>query len=107
LSTTSPLFVIPKTCIPHCATAKFNPANKAIMVFGKRTLSVIMVVLLALLLIAIVIWIYDKKMQDTNKRMRQLSVFRNETSNKNQIYKHQKINHENNFPFSLCIAAEN
>ncbi len=46
------------------------------MVLGKRNLSVIVVVLLALLLIALVIWVYDKKMQETSKQMHRVILQR-------------------------------
>jgi hypothetical protein len=106
LSTASPLFVIPKICIPHCAATKFIPVIiKAVMVFGKRNLSVIVVVLLTLLLIAIVIWIYDKKMQEANKRMHQSAFSSTSLQTKIKSINIKKINHEKNFPFSVCIAA--
>jgi len=42
----------------------------------KRNLSIILIILLTLLLIAIVVWLYDKRIEDVEKKMHPVTGFR-------------------------------
>jgi uncharacterized membrane protein YidH (DUF202 family) len=47
--------------------------------YAKKNLSIILVVLLALLLIALVIWRFDKKIKNIDKKIKQPVAYLNET----------------------------
>ena len=47
-----------------------NPNSSCLYVMRKKNLSAILIILLALLLIAIVIWLYDKRIQNVEKKMK-------------------------------------